>query len=196
LPRETAATGDAADLALVRRVREGEEGAYAQLWRRFGQPLYGFAVSRLGGDGELAEEVVVHTLAAAVSGIGRFRPRRSTLSAWVYGIARRHICVELRRRRRRGSVPAAALVSLKAALARASDDPTPALVARLEAFRKVDAMAQHLSDTEMEVLLLHFGEGLSVREVARVIGRSRRAADSVLHRAKSKVRERLVGDAG
>ncbi len=65
---------------------------------------------------------------------------------------------------------------------------------RLEARRKVAALRSLLSEAEMEVLVLSCVEELSAREIGQVIGRSERAVHSILHRAKAKARERLVGD--
>jgi len=66
---------------------------------------------------------------------------------------------------------------------------------RLDAQRQVAALATALSGLEMEVLQLHFVEEFSLREIGRVVGRSERAVDSLLRRAKQKARERLAEDA-
>ena len=49
-----------------------------------------------------------------------------------------------------------------------------------------------LSDAEMEVLLLHFADGFSVKEIGTIVGRSAKAAYSLLQRAVRKAREELV----
>ena len=184
------------EIELVRALREGDERSHAQLWHRFGARLHGFASSRLGGDRGLADDIVVQTLAAAVQGIARFNPHRSTLSAWVYGIARRQIQGELRRQRRRKSVPASAQVPLEDVPEAASEGDTAAdVAARLDAQREVAELARSLSDVEMEALSLHYVHELSEKEIAQIVGRSGRAVHSILHRAKEKARERLVRDA-
>jgi len=185
-----------ADMGLVRRLQQGDRSAYAYLSQRFGAAIHGFAVSRLAGDEELAEEIMVQTLADAVRNIGRFNGRKSTLSAWVYGIARRQIQVERRRQRRRKSVPFSAQVSIDAmAEVAAEDDMATGLALRLDAQRKVAELARFLSDIEMEVLILHFADEFSVKEIGRMVGRSERAIESVLYRAKQKARGRLAKDA-
>jgi RNA polymerase sigma-70 factor (ECF subfamily) len=187
--------GASKDASLLRRLREGEEAAFGEFWERFGPQLIGYAASRLGGDEGLAEDVTVQSLAAAVRSIQTFDPRRSSLSAWVYGVARRVIQGEMRRQRRRSSIPASAEVPLEAEpdLLGASD-PGPDLASRLEAQRKVRALAAALSQAEMEVLVLHFVDEFSVKEIAHITGRSWRAVDSLLYRAKEKARERLAHD--
>jgi RNA polymerase sigma-70 factor (ECF subfamily) len=183
------------EAALLRRLRAGDEAAFSELWERFGPRLVGYAASRLGGDEGLAEDATAQSLAAAVGSIRSFDPRRSSLSAWVYGVARRVIHGELRKQRRRGSVPVSAEVPLnEEADLLAAADPAPDLASRLEAQRKVLALAATLSQTEMEVLVLHFVDEFSVKEIAQITGRSWRAADSLLYRAKEKARERLMQD--
>lgn len=184
------------EMDLAQALRQGDERSHAQLWDRFGAPLHGFASSRLRGDRGLADDIVVQTLAAAVQGIGRFNPRRSTLSAWVYGIARRHIQGELRRQRRRKSVPPSAQVPLEEVAEAASEGDTATdVAARLDAQREVAELARILTDIEMEVLGLHYVQEFSEKEIAQIVGRSARAVHSILHRAKQKARERLVRDA-
>jgi len=184
----------AADVALLRGLRGGEARCFEQLWDRFGARLHGYAASCLGGDEELAEDIVVQSLAAAVRSIRSFDPRRSNLSAWLYGVARRVIQGEMRKQRRRASVPASAQVPLDAAA-----PVTPAvaerdLPARIDAARKVGLLSAALSGAEMEVLVLHFVDEFSVKEIAGITGRSWRAVDSLLYRAKEKARERLAQD--
>ncbi|UCC69558.1 MAG: hypothetical protein JSV79_06550, partial [Armatimonadota bacterium] len=60
---------------LARRLQQGDAAAYADLYRRFGTPLHRFAASRLAGDQELAEDIMVQTLADALRNIRRFDPR-------------------------------------------------------------------------------------------------------------------------
>jgi len=187
----------APDTALVEGLRRGDSGAHAELRDRYGPPLYGFAAVRLGGDEGAAEDVMVQTLADACRNIRSFDARRSPLSAWMYGIARRKIEGERRKRRARKSVPPGLQVPMESmAEVAAGGDPASRALQRLEAARLVADLARLLSETEMEVLTLHCVEGFSMREIGRVVGRSEKAVDSLLRRAKQKARERLVRDDG
>jgi RNA polymerase sigma factor (sigma-70 family) len=180
--------------ALVRGLRERSAEACAELYDRYGLGIHRFAVTRLG-DMQAAEDVVVETMAWVVRDIGRFNPRRSSLSAWVYGIARRRVLLEIRRRKRRKSVPAEAQVSM-ASVGDVSDgrDLAEGSARRLDARRTVAELHEVLSEVEFDTLVLSCVEGLSAREVGQVIRRSERAVHSILHRAKKKARERSVGD--
>jgi RNA polymerase sigma-70 factor (ECF subfamily) len=185
-----------AEEQLGRRLAQGDEAAYEELWHRFGQGLRRYAAARLGGDEELAEEVAVQSLAACVRSVRSFNPRRGSLASWIYGVARRVVIAELRRQGRRAAVPRGAEVALEETRELAAEgDLASELAARLEARRKVAVLTGHLSDAEMEVLILHLVEEFTLKETARIMGRSERAAYSLLHRAKEKARERLAQDA-
>ena len=174
---------------LVSQLRLGSAAAQAELFNRLAPRLQGFAEARLGGDTLLAEDVVVETLTDAMQDIKRFRG--GSLSAWIYGIARRRIWQEVRRQKRLKVVPASAQVSLHVAETAARQDVSEEAAARLEARRKADLIAGCLAETEFEILILSSIDELSAKEIAQVVGRSERAVHSLLHRARQKARERL-----
>ena len=184
-----------ADAGLPERLRERSPEACAELYDRFAPGIHRFAVARLGGDVQTAEDVVVETMAAVVGDIGRFKPTRSSLAAWVFGIARRRVQMETRRQRRRKSPPVHSQVSLEA-LGEAGDggDLAAAAASRLDARRTVAELRGLLTDIEFEALALSCIEDLSAQEIAQVVGRSERAVHSILHRARTKARERLVSE--
>jgi len=190
------AVGDA-DAALARGLRGRAAEACAALYGRFARGLHRYAAAQLLGDTGLAEEVVVETLAEAVRDIQRFDPRRGSLAAWVFGIARRRVGLERRRQRRRKSVPPWAQVAMEAVGERGDGaDVAAGAAERLEAQRQVARLRDALSEVEMEALVLSCVEELSAREMGKVMGRSVRGVHSILHRARRKARERLAEDDG
>jgi len=189
--------GQGPDADFVRRLAAREEDACLTLYHIYGPGIHAFATSRLGGDGDLAEGVMAQSLAEAVRSITRFNPRKATFSAWLFGFARRRVWDEVRKKRRRKSVPSSMQVSLDVVGEVAGGEDLAATVAgRLEAQRLVADLQKCLTDMEMEVLILHCLDQLSVREIGAVVGRSERAIHSLLHRARRKARERLVSDHG
>ena len=75
-------------------------------------------------------------------------------------------------------------------------DPAEELAARVDAKRRVLDIRSCLSGVEMEGLVLRCVHEYSLREIGHIIGRSERAAESLLRRAKRKARERLDRDDG
>jgi RNA polymerase sigma-70 factor (ECF subfamily) len=181
-----------ADAALAQRLERCDPNACAELYDRFALGIHRFAATWLSADVMSADDVVVETMADAVRNIKRFDPRRASLAAWLYGIARRRVQVALRWHMRRKSVPPAARVSMETiAEAPDSTDLAEAVADRLDATRRLGRLLERLSETEREVLVLACVERLSMREVAQVVRRSERAVHSILYRAKRKARERL-----
>jgi len=180
---------------LLRGLRDASPQAVTELCERFGPRLDRFAQAWLVGDGPAAEDVTVLVLLDVVRNISRFDPRRSSFSAWLFGIARRKVQDELRRRGRRMSIPSSSQVRIDAvAETPATEDMGEVLSSRVDAQRQVAELAKVLSSLEYEVLVLSAADELSAPEIGRIVGRSERAIHSILHRARNKARERLVDD--
>lgn len=180
---------------LLRGLRDASPQAVEELCERFGPRLDRFAQAWLVGDGPAAEDVTVLVLLDAVRNISRFDPRRSSFSAWLFGIARRKVQDELRRRGRRTSIPSSSQVRIDAVgETPATEDMAELLSSRVDAQRQVEALARVLSSLEYEVLVLSAADELPAAEIGRIVGRSERAIHSILHRARKKARERLVDD--
>ncbi len=155
-----------ADDALIRGLREAAPEASSELCRRFGPRLHRFAVARLGWDGQTAEDIAIQALADAIRNIRQFNSRKSTLSAWLYGVVRRQIIRELRRRGRQKSPPAEAQVRFDDLNETSNEgDLSWRLDAQLDARRQVGDVAAILTDVEFEVLVLSAVDELSAREI-------------------------------
>jgi len=79
------AATSAEDLALVRALREGSEGAYETLLARFQQPVYNLAL-RLLDDPPDASDVVQEVFLKVFRNVGHFRGQ-SSLKTWIFRIA-------------------------------------------------------------------------------------------------------------
>ena len=87
------------------RLAAGDELAVREVYRRYGQPVFGLA-RRLLGDHHLAEEAAQQTFLQAYRAAGRFDASRGTVASWLYQICRRaSIDLYRRERRHRQTVP-------------------------------------------------------------------------------------------
>jgi len=192
---EVALMTETADAALLQGLREAPAEAAGQFYDRFADSLLSFALACFPTDRQLAEDIVVQTFANAMRHLRRYDPRRASLLTWLYAIARRQVRDELRLRARRKSVPPSAQTPLEdAAGPAAGRDVSSQVAAQVDAQRFLVRLADDLSRVEFEVLILHSLHELSAKEIGRAIGRSERAVHSLLHRAKTKARERLAHD--
>jgi RNA polymerase sigma-70 factor, ECF subfamily len=150
------------------------------LYRRAFPRVYAYAASLLR-DRSAAEEVTAQAFERAYRKRRSFRPRRGTVDAWLFGIARNAALDELRRRRRRADLEAE---PRDLGAAPAEEQVEGAI--RREAVRTA---VRGLDPRDRELVALKFGGGLSNVEIARVLGVSESNAGTRLHRVLMKLRE-------
>lgn len=145
--------------------------------------VYRYLAARCGDDG-LAEELTQQTFVDAIRQRGRF-DGRSDVVTWLCAIARNKLVDHYRRferdERRQGRL-----------VERLGVDPADAWRAT-EVRDAVTAALRQLPHDQRLALLFRHLDGLSVREVASVIGRSEKATESLLARARDGFR-RAYGD--
>ncbi len=202
---ETEEALSAAPSALGRRLRvvaAREHGVSAEQLRWIGtdpelfevfyreqvEDLQRFVVRRVG-DRERAADLTAEIFLAAIDSAHRYRSRRGTPKAWLYGIARALVAND---RRRRGRERAREERFRGSALLDEED------AARMDA--RIDAAAQsrrlyeamdRLPDAERAVLELVALDELAVAEAAAAVGVRSGTARVRLHRARRKLRAEL-----
>jgi RNA polymerase sigma-70 factor (ECF subfamily) len=92
------------DWLLMHRVADGDEGAVAELYDRFGSLVYKVARQLLPSRAE-AEDAVQEVFIRLWQTADRYDPRRAKLVTWVMLIARRHLIDRLRRNAVRSPIP-------------------------------------------------------------------------------------------
>jgi len=88
-----------ADDALIRRLRSGDEEAFATLYREHQAEIYRFAL-HMSGSHTMAEEVTQEAFLALMRDPERFDPLRGPILAYLFGIARNHVRRAMERDRR------------------------------------------------------------------------------------------------
>src|ERR1700730_17055055 len=78
------------DQDLLSRARAGDEESFTALYRRRQACVYRFAL-QMSGRPSVAEEVTQEVFLTVIRDAGRFDPRRGTLLAYLYGIARNQV---------------------------------------------------------------------------------------------------------
>ena len=153
---------------------------FEALYRRTLPRIYAYTASVLR-DRSAAEEVTAQVYERAYRKRRSYRPRRGTVDAWLFGIARNAALDELRRRRRHADFQA-----------EYEDPDAPAATDDVEwALRRqaVRAALRGLEPRERELVALKFAGGLQNVEIARVLGVSESNAGTRLHRVLLKLRE-------
>jgi len=150
------------DAGLLRRIGQGDEDAMAAFYREHGRAVFA-QVLLVVGERVLAEEIVQDTMLGVWRGAGSFRGE-SSVRSWVIGIARRQTSNRLRGQRLR-VVDDAVLADHR------GSDPGPEVMALDRAeLAEVRGAIRELAAAHRELLGLVFGSGLSLPEVAGVLG--------------------------
>ncbi|MEO8182335.1 MAG: sigma-70 family RNA polymerase sigma factor [Deltaproteobacteria bacterium] len=183
---------DESDDQLLERARAGNGAALETLLERHQARVYRFGM-KMCRDPEVAKDVLQDTLLTLARGVRDFRGD-SSLSTWLYTIARR-FCIKKRRRRRLGPNEEHSLDVDVSAQAKQVADPAQApdeVLAGKQIEHALEHAIQTLEPKYREVLLLRDVEGLTAPEVAEVLGVSIQAVKSRLHRARLSVRAQVA----
>ena len=149
------------DVALLERIRNGDERALRTLHERLGRRIVAFVLHRTD-DMDLAQTVMVDTLMEVWKHADRFRGE-SKLSTWVLGIARFKMLSALRSR----DEPTEDLADHADTLA--DEAPETALaVERLQEREHLRVCMGRLSAVQRECLHMLFFEGMTVEEISGI----------------------------
>lgn len=179
------------DAELIDRLRQGEEQAFALLMQQYSSKVLALCL-RVLSDRHSAEDVAQDVFLDVLRGIQSFRGEAS-LSTWIYRIAMSRSLDELRRRRRRERwLPLFKAREKGEAMQDIADSAEADHPLReqefLHAQRKILDL---LPENQRIAWALSTVEGLSNPEIADVLGTSIEAVESLIYRARKRLRAEL-----
>lgn len=172
----------AEDAKLLNELREGSQSAFDSLYQRYFQRIYNFSYLRLRNHAD-TEEVVQETFTAVFKCIDSFKGR-STLSSWIYGIAKNTINNHIRRARtEEARVERTECEGLRPTESLVTGTPEDQL--RLRRYLEVvGERMESLAPWQVEVFELRHLHDLSIQEISERTSRSSDAIRSSLYRMK------------
>lgn len=181
---------------LVERARQGDAGAFGQIYQHYVDRVYSFVVFRVR-DRAVAEDLTQDVFVQVLRGLDAF-DWRGSLAPWLLRIARNTVVDHWRRIGRR---PERTLTAVEAGDDDEDDNRINRLVAEedvglaqaegaLDRARIARAAGQ-LTELQQQVLALRFAAGLSMRETADIVGCSEDAAKQHQYRALAQIRRWL-----
>jgi RNA polymerase sigma-70 factor, ECF subfamily len=165
--------------ALRAAVLSGDEGAWRVLYERHFDALFAHVCARVGGDRDRAQEAVQDCWMTAVRRMRSFDPERGSFAKWLRGIADRVLLGQRRRWARRQRLAQGGPAASESTMA---DTPS-------EAAERVAWVLAELPENYAAVLRAKYEENQPVAEIAKSWGRSVKAVESLLSRARTAFRK-------
>ncbi len=167
---------------ILDKVRAGNRQACTELVREHYGPIFRF-LANLTGDSNSAEDLTQETFASVWVNIGKFE-NRSSLRTWIYRIAYNKFADARRRLRRRE-------------LERARETP-PVTISPLnqlivdERSQFLSQVVRRLDEENLTVIVLHYFQGLSFRQMAEVLGEPEGTVKWRTNQALKKIKSELA----
>ena len=181
------------DQELVKRLLRGDARAFDQFFNEYYPKLFRFVKRRMPRDAAAAEDVAQATICRALESLHTFRGE-AALMTWLCTLCRREMSARWRDSRD-FAIPAALTeddpeirAALESLLASESSDPL-LLAGRAEVRESICAALDYLPAPYADILEWKYVSDLSVVEIAKRIGRSPKATESLLTRAREAFRE-------
>ena len=169
------------DERLARMAADGDERAFAAIYRRYGQELHRYCTAILG-NAEDAADALQNTMVSAVRALPGER-REIALKPWLYRVAHNE-AISLLRQRRPGVELDPDRLTVPAA------DADAATIERLR--QLVDDLGQ-LPDRQRGALVMRELSGLSFKEIAASLNCSAQAARQLVYETRLALQEMAEG---
>jgi len=178
------------DVALMRRVREGDMVAFEELVERHERAVVGTVAKMLGGSSD-AEDIAQQVFVRVWKSAGRYEPR-ARFTTWLFTITRNLVFNEVRRRKRKPTVSVDEREEEYRQVVEdthASGPDEDVLHAELE--QTVDRAIAALPEKQRLAVVLRRYEEMPYDEIGGVLSMSVPAVKSLLFRARTQLKESL-----
>jgi RNA polymerase sigma-70 factor (ECF subfamily) len=165
------------DEELMERYQSGDEGAFEEIYARYGKKIYGFLMRRLRQPDDSAE-LFQETFLRLHRGRSSYRPEMA-FKAWIYTIANNLVRDRIRSNGRSRDFQVFGKDE------NSIEQVVPDGFHQLMSFKEA---LSSLTDDQREAFILSRFDGLKYEEIGRVMGRSTEAVNQLLQRALRQLR--------
>jgi len=173
------------DSELVKKVRKGEQDAFKVLYLKYSDLLFAFILHHLSNNQDIAADVWQETWCIAVEKIDNFQ-FKSSFFTWLCAIAKNKICDYYRQSKRQDSFVSTEKIHFDIDSEEIDNELIDA-----ETQSIVVTVLANLSDEYTYLLKAKYIENKSTDEIAIAIGKSYKATESMLTRARDAFRNKF-----
>ncbi len=168
----------------IKKAKDGEVEAFGLLYEHYMPKIYRFVLLKVSHREE-AEDLTHQVFLKAWESIEQYDFQGYPFGSWLYQIARNAVIDYYRK-----SHPQSSLEETDVDLVA----DTPSLEKGLDEKTNIESLVKiigKLKDIERDVVIMRFIEDMTVREVAKIIGKSEGATKVIQHRAIKNLRDLL-----
>jgi RNA polymerase sigma-70 factor, ECF subfamily len=158
-----------ADQELIRRVREGDSDAVAELYERYAPVVWRYVFARMRQDSHAGQDVLSETFLAAIRGL-KSGAAAENVAGWLTGIARNKLADWHRQR------------------GESARHENAAAIEETSSSSVVADVLDGLPPEERVILEWKYLDRCTVREIAQRLGRTEKAVEGLLYRARNAFR--------
>lgn len=184
---------DKSDLELVADVRKGRQDSFEELIKRYSTKAFSLA-ARLTRNADDAEEVLQDVFITVYRKIGGFEGK-SSFSSWLYRVTVNAALMKLRKRRQNHTVSVEDMhPSNKDIIINQTSESSEGdrIALRNQISRVLEEAIEKLPEDYRPVFILRDIDGLSSREVGKILDLTIPAVKSRLHRSRLMLRRKLL----
>lgn len=171
---------------LLERARSYDQDALGEIYDEYAPLIYNYLYRRVG-DVQLAEDLTSEVFMRVLQAIQGGKTWHTSFRGWLYRIAHNLVVDHFR------AQPPGAPLPLDDRVVAGENQPDDE-VEKHFFHKRLQAAIRQLTQGQQEVLALRFGEQLTAREVAEVMGKSTNAVEVQQHRALNALRRILEID--
>lgn len=169
------------DADLVALTSKGDERAFKELLQRHQNAVYGFALRLLSGDTQEAEDVAQETFLRLFRVSANYHPTAS-IRTFLFKITK-NLCIDIYRKKR---------PELIEEFPDIPEEETPLdLLEKVIEADQLEKAIQALPVNQRAAILLRYKEQISYNQIADIMNLSVSAVESLLVRARQKLRKKL-----
>ena len=180
-----------AELELLRRCVQGDQGAYADLVATVEKPLINF-IYKYVGERYTAEDIFQETFVKVLRSIKSFKPN-AMLTTWIFTIAR-NLCLDhikaIKRHKQvsfeKGSKRDGNIIDFKKVLSSGAVSPDQELE-KMQSTEKINEALGKLNPKEREILILRIYLDFPYAEISKIVGKPIGTVKYRVHQSLSKL---------
>jgi RNA polymerase sigma-70 factor (ECF subfamily) len=178
-----------AEAQLLEQAKRFDPDALRTLHNRLYEPIYRYVHFKVS-DPQASEDLTSEVFLRLLEALKRGKMWKTTPDAWVFGIARNVVADHYRKGSRRSEV------TLDESLALPDKQNLTQRVIVAEQHQELAQAITELTDEQRDVVLLRFMEGLSINDVAEILGKTPGAIKGLQHRALRALSEAMGSSMG